>query len=85
MQALLYNTQGIESGNIDLTDALFGREVKPALIHRLLLLQLANARNPIAHTKTRGERAGSTRKLYKQKGTGNARAGASRSPTRRGG
>ena len=44
------------------------------LIFRLLMLQRSNARNPIAHTKTRGERRGSTRKIYKQKGTGHARA-----------
>ena len=85
MQALLYNSQGIESGSIELQDTIFGREVKPALIHRLLLLQLAGLRNPIAHTKTRGERNGSTRKLYKQKGTGNARAGSARAPNRKGG
>jgi large subunit ribosomal protein L4 len=46
-------------------------------------MQLANARIAIAHTKTRGERRGSTRKLYRQKGTGRARAGSSRSPIRK--
>lgn len=85
MQAVLYTNTGAESGKIELDSALFGREVNTGLIHRLLVLQQANARNPIAHTKTRSERNGSTRKLYKQKGTGQARAGDSRSPTRRGG
>lgn len=46
-------------------------------------MQLANARNAIAHTKTRGERRGSTRKLFRQKGTGRARAGSARSPIRK--
>jgi large subunit ribosomal protein L4 len=85
MQAVLYSKTGTESGKIDLDSAMFARPVNSGLIHRLLLLQHANARNPIAHTLTRGERNGSTRKLYKQKGTGQARAGDSRSPTRRGG
>jgi large subunit ribosomal protein L4 len=46
-------------------------------------MQLANARIAIAHTKTRGERRGSTRKIFRQKGTGNARAGSNRSPIRK--
>lgn len=86
MQAVLYTNAGNESGKkIELDSAFFGREINTGLIHRLLVLQNANARNPIAHTKTRSERNGSTRKLYKQKGTGQARVGDSRSPTRRGG
>jgi large subunit ribosomal protein L4 len=48
-----------------------------------LVLQLANARVAIAHTKTRGERRGSTRKIYRQKGTGRARMGSNRSPIRK--
>lgn len=55
------------------------------LVHRALVLQHANARLNIAHTKTRGERVGSTRKIYRQKGTGRARMGANRSPVRKGG
>ena len=85
MQAVLYSKIGAESGKIDLDGAIFGRTINSGLIHRLLLLQHANARNAIAHTLTRSERNGSTRKLYKQKGTGQARVGDSRSPTRRGG
>lgn len=85
MEAIVYNAQGVETGKISLPDALFAREVHTGLIHRLLVLQQANGRIAIAHTKTRGERNGSTRKLYKQKHTGNARAGDARSPTRRGG
>ncbi|MCK9272612.1 50S ribosomal protein L4 [Candidatus Gracilibacteria bacterium] len=83
MEAILYNSTGVETGKIKLSDSLFGTEVKTSLIHRLLLLQRANARVAIAHTKNRGERRGSTRKIYKQKGTGNARAGSARSPLRK--
>ncbi len=85
MQAALYSNTGAESGKIELDQEIFGREVNTGLIHRLLVLQHANARNAIAHTKTRSERNGSTRKLYAQKSTGQARAGDARSPTRRGG
>lgn len=85
MQAPLYNISGANIGTVELSDAIFGRVVDKGLIHRLFLLQRSNARTPIAHTKTRGERAGSTRKLYRQKGTGNARTGSVRSPIRKGG
>lgn len=85
MEALLYTQEGTENGKIALDDAIFGKEVQLGLIHRLLRLQRSNGRIAIAHTKTRGEIRGSTRKLYRQKGTGNARVGDSRSPIRRGG
>jgi large subunit ribosomal protein L4 len=52
-------------------------------VHRALVYQLANARTNVAHTKTRGERRGSTRKIYRQKGTGRARMGSNRSPIRK--
>jgi large subunit ribosomal protein L4 len=55
------------------------------LIHEYLLLQQSNARVAIAHTKTRGEVHGSGKKLFRQKGTGNARAGDKKSPIRKGG
>jgi len=85
MEALIYTQEGKENGTLKLKDELFGREVQMGLIHRLLRLQRSNARIAIAHAKTRGEVTGSTRKLYKQKGTGNARVGDARSPVRRGG
>ncbi len=85
MKAALYTQEGKENGTIALKDELFGREVQMGLIHRLLRLQRSNARIAIAHTKSRAEVTGSTRKLYKQKGTGNARVGDARSPVRRGG
>ncbi|MDD2487521.1 MAG: 50S ribosomal protein L4 [Candidatus Gracilibacteria bacterium] len=85
MEAILYNSTGVETGKIKLNESIFGLEVNSGLIHRLLMLQRSNSRSPIAHTKSRGDRTGSTRKIYKQKGTGNARAGSARSPIRKGG
>ncbi|MDD2566186.1 MAG: 50S ribosomal protein L4 [Candidatus Gracilibacteria bacterium] len=85
MEAILFNSTGVESGKIKLNEEIFSKEANDGLIHRLLMLQRSNSRNPIAHTKTRGERRGSTRKVYKQKGTGNARVGGARSPIRKGG
>lgn len=68
-----------------MSEKVFGLELNADLVKRALLLQLANARINLAHSKTRGERRGSTRKIYKQKGTGRARMGANRSPVRKGG
>jgi large subunit ribosomal protein L4 len=86
MELSLYSFDGKATGrSIQLPEAIFARPVHTGLVHRLLVLQLANARLNYAHVKTRGEVAGSTRKIYKQKGTGQARAGDSRSSTRRGG
>lgn len=80
----VYNKDGKATGTLSLNEALFNDErINNDLIHEFFLLQQANARHPIAHTKTRAEVAGSGKKIYKQKGTGNARAGSSRSPIRR--
>lgn len=68
---------------IDLDKSIFGLELNEWLVHRALIYQLANARKNIAHTKTRWERRGSTRKIYRQKGTGRARMGSNRSPIRK--
>ncbi|NRH21384.1 50S ribosomal protein L4 [Candidatus Gracilibacteria bacterium] len=85
MKAPLYDTLGKQAGTVDLEVSYFGITPNAPLIHRLLVLQQANARINIAHAKHRGEVAGSTRKMFKQKGTGNARMGDRRSPMRRGG
>jgi large subunit ribosomal protein L4 len=85
METKVYDLKGKETGIVTLNEQVFGVEVNEGLIHRALILQLANARQVGAHTKTRGERRGSTRKLYRQKGTGRARMGANRSPVRKGG
>lgn len=84
-QATMYSFDGSKQGVVDLNATYFGRAVNVGLIHRLLLIQRANGRVNVAHTKTRGDVIGSTRKLYKQKKTGNARVGDARSSIRRGG
>lgn len=85
MNVKVYDLKGKETGTATLSKDVFGLEVNEGLIHRALILQLANKRVAIAHTKTRGERRGSTRKLFRQKGTGRARMGGNRSPIRKGG
>ena len=85
MKAPLFDTHGKNKGTVDLEASHFGVTPNMGLIHRFLILQEANGRINIAHTKHRGEVAGSTRKLFKQKGTGSARMGDRRSPMRRGG
>lgn len=83
METKLFNQEGKEIWTVELNDAVFNVEVNKGLIHRALVYQLANARQVVAHTKTRSDRRGSTRKLYKQKGTGRARAWSARSPIRK--
>lgn len=83
MNTKVYDLKWKETGSATLNKDVFGIEVNEGLIHRALILQLANARVAIAHTKTRGERRGSTRKLFRQKGTGRARMGSNRSPIRK--
>lgn len=85
METKLLNQEGKEIGTIELNESVFGIDVNEGLIHRALVYQLANARQVVAHTKTRGEVRGSTRKIFKQKGTGKARAWGTRSPIRIGG
>ncbi len=83
MEAKLYDSNWVETWTLELNESIFGVKINQNLIHRLLMLQRSNARIAIAHTKSRSERNWSTRKIYKQKGTGRARAGTSRSPVRR--
>ena len=85
MQAQVFNLAGEVTGNIEISDSVFAAPFNEGVVHQAVLRQQANARQGNAATKTRGEVNGSTRKLYKQKGTGNARAGSRKSPTRRGG
>ncbi len=72
-----------EVWTVELDKSIFGLEFNQWLVHRALVYQLANARTNVAHTKTRWERKGSTRKIYRQKGTGRARMGSNRSPIRK--
>ncbi len=71
--------------HIEISDDVFGVPFNQAVVHQAMVRQRANARQGTASTKTRGEVSGSTRKLYRQKGTGSARAGSRKSPLRRGG
>jgi large subunit ribosomal protein L4 len=83
MKTNLFDQNGSTIWEIELNESVFWLELNEGLIHRALVYQLANNRMVVAHTKTRGERRGSTRKIYKQKGTGRARAGSARSPIRK--
>lgn len=83
MKTKLFDQKWQEIWDIQLDESIFWLEINEWLIHRALNYQLSNNRQVIAHTKTRWERRGSTRKIYKQKWTGRARMGANRSPIRK--
>ncbi len=85
MQVPIYNLNGETVRKIEISDTLFAVPCNQALVHQAMVRQLANARQGTSSTKTRGEVAGSTKKLFRQKHTGMARAGSRRSPLRRGG
>lgn len=85
MEISVYNNAGQEITKIEVDESVFGVKPNEALVHQALVRQLANSRQGTADTKTRREVSGSSRKLYKQKHTGEARAGNRRSPLRRGG
>lgn len=85
MKVPVYNLNGEEVEKIEVSDQVFAVPLNEAVVHQVLVSQRANARQGTASTKTRGEVIGSTRKLFRQKGTGFARAGSAKSPLRRGG
>jgi large subunit ribosomal protein L4 len=74
-----------KAGEIDLDDAVFGLPARKDILARMVNWQLAKRRAGTHKVKTRGEVSGSTRKLFRQKGTGNARMGSARTTQRRGG
>ena len=76
----VYNIEGKEVGTIDLSDAVFGVEVNEHLVHMAVVSQLANKRQGTQKAKTRSEVSGGGRKPWRQKGTGHARQGSTRSP-----
>lgn len=85
MQLELLNEQGQSSAKIDAPDTVFGRDYNEALVHQLVVAYQANARQGTRAQKDRREVKHSTKKPFKQKGTGRARAGMTSSPLWRGG
>ena len=81
----VYNRQGESVGTVDVDPAEFGGAINKQLLHDVVLMHLANQRAGTHSTLRRGEVAGSTRKLFRQKGTGNARVGNRRTNKRKGG
>ena len=81
----VYNMEGNEVGKMDLSDAVFGVEVNEHLVHMAVVAQLANKRQGTQKAKTRAEVSGGGRKPWRQKGTGHARQGSTRSPQWTGG
>ena len=81
----VYNMEGKEVDSIDLDDAIFGVEVNDHLVHMAVVQQLANKRQGTQKAKTRSEVSGGGRKPWRQKGTGHARQGSTRSPQWKGG
>ena len=81
----VYNMEGKEVGTIELNDAVFGVEVNEHLVHMAVVAQLANKRQGTQKAKTRSEVSGGGRKPWRQKGTGHARQGSTRSPQWKGG
>ena len=81
----VYNMEGKEVGSLELNDAVFGVEVNEHLVHMAVVAQLANKRQGTQKAKTRSEVRGGGRKPWRQKGTGHARQGSTRSPQWTGG
>ncbi len=85
MELKLLNDQGQPASTLQASDTLFGRDYNEALVHQVVTAYLANARSGNRAQKGRSDVAKSTRKPFRQKGTGNARAGMASSPLWRGG
>ncbi|MBM4181808.1 MAG: 50S ribosomal protein L4 [Betaproteobacteria bacterium] len=85
MDLKLINEQGQDAGAVSAADSLFGREYNEALVHQVVTAYMANGRQGDRAQLTRAEVRHSTKKPFKQKGTGRARAGMTSSPLWRGG
>jgi len=81
----VYDLSGKQVGDYDIDPSAIAPKVNKQLLHDAVVMYLANLRQGSNKSKTRGEVSGSTKKMYRQKGTGNARMGAKRTPVRRGG
>ena len=84
-QVSVYNMEGKEVGKLDLNDSIFGVEINEHLVHLAVVQHLANMRQGTQKAKTRAEVSGGGRKPWRQKGTGHARQGSTRSPQWAGG
>lgn len=80
MESTIYNQKGAETGKIKLPERVFAVPWNESLVHQVAVSMMGNERNPIAHTKNRGEVSGTGKKPWRQKGTGRARHGSRRSP-----
>ena len=80
MKTKVYDAKGKSSGEIELPEEFFGQELNNDLVHQVVVSMMSNQRQVLAHTKGRSEVQGGGRKPWKQKGTGRARHGSSRSP-----
>jgi len=76
----IYNQKAEKVGDMKLSDKIFGIKIKESLVHQAMVAQTSNERQVLAHTKDRSEVRGGGKKPWRQKGTGRARAGSSRSP-----
>lgn len=81
----VHNTAGEKVSQVELNEDIFNVAVKGSVLHDVVKMQLACRRSGTAAVKNRGDVKGSTKKLFRQKGTGNARSGSIKSPLRRGG
>lgn len=81
----VYNKSGAEVGKYDIDPAAIAPKISQQLLHDVVVMYQASARQGTHRTKDRSDVAGTTKKMYRQKGTGNARAGSRRAPQRRGG
>ena len=85
MKIKVYNLAGKETGEMEVSDTVFGVKIKPEMVHQVFVQQTNNQREPWADTKNRGEVSGGGKKPWQQKGTGRARHGSIRSPIWKGG
>lgn len=80
MESKIYNQKGMEAGEIKLPQSVFGLPWNGDLVHQVMVSIQSNMRTPVAHAKDRSEVSGGGKKPWRQKGTGRARHGSSRSP-----